>query len=204
MNAQLTLSRVAAMAACFVFSACSSSDASSDSTPAPGNDAVDGGSSADGSAKADASAASDSSQTADGGGTTGDAVGTAADTAKPANKSIEVAGTWADPFGTTETITATDWNAKGSGFESKSSVVEHDNKDNWAITQSSADDPYSANKFSKRVWTEPKDGAFHYCSVVFGQETADLAKATTLTADDGDLDGKGCGGFPWSKLTAKK
>jgi len=117
---------------------------------------------------------------------------------------IEIAGEWNDNFGTLETITADAWTAKGTGFESKTTIVEHDNAANWAITKSSADDAYSANKFAKRIWIEPKDGVFHYCSVVIKQDTAELAKATTLTANDSDLDGKGCGGFPWSKLTEKK
>ncbi len=119
------------------------------------------------------------------------------------NATIELVGSWTDAFGTVETITATDWNAKGSGFESKTSIVEHDNGANWAITQSSKDEAYNPDKFSKRIWKEPKDGVLYYCTVVFAQDTAELAKATTLTADDSDLDGKGCGGFPWSKLTAK-
>ena len=121
----------------------------------------------------------------------------------PASKTIEVAGVWTDDFGTTETISDTIWDAKGSGFESKSTVVAFDNGANWAITRSSPEDAYTANKFSKRVWLEPADKTLRYCSVVFGLDTLELAKATTLTADSGDLDGKGCGGFPWTKLTAK-
>lgn len=118
-------------------------------------------------------------------------------------KGIEVAGTWTDPFGTVETITDTTWDAKGQGFESQSAVVEFDNAARWAITRSSAEDAYSPNKFSKRIWRAPKDKTFYYCSVVFGLDTAELAKASTATADAGDLAGKGCGGFPWSKMTAQ-
>ena len=116
---------------------------------------------------------------------------------------IELVGAWVDPFGTVVTITATDWNGKGKDFEFKTKIVAHDNTENWAVTQSSADDTFNANKFGKQVWTEPKAGIFHHCTVVFGLDSVELAKASTKTADDNDLEGKGCGGFPWTKLTGK-
>jgi hypothetical protein len=107
---------------------------------------------------------------------------------------IEVAGSWSGEFAD-ETIDTESWNG--------SSVVTFDNAENFAITQNADDAMYDPSKFNKLVWTEPAAGAFYYCTVDFGLATADEAKGSTKTADETDLEGAGCGGFPWSKLSKK-
>ena len=105
---------------------------------------------------------------------------------------VEVYGEWSSKW-SDETIVTADWNGNA--------IVEFDNETNAAIMQSPADDPYTANQFSKLVWTEIEDGSFWYCTVEFGKDTADEAKNSTNVADDGDLATAGCGGFPWTQLS---
>lgn len=81
-------------------------------------------------------------------------------------------------------------------------AVSWNNVTRIAISVNAKDDPYNPGKFNKVVWTEPKGGVFSYCTVTFGKDTAALAESATETADANDLNGKGCGGFPWTKLTA--
>lgn len=108
--------------------------------------------------------------------------------------SIAVAGTWRSNFDSVEVIDDERW-----GF---ASIVEYDNAARTAITQNPADDMYNPSKFNKYVWTPIGiDGSFYYCTVDYGLLTADAARTTVKTADANDLNGKGCQGFPWTKLT---
>ena len=113
---------------------------------------------------------------------------------------IEIAGTWNDGFGGSETIATDKWVFPLG----TSAILEFDNAKNTAFLQAPKDDKYNPNKFSKIVWTEPAADSVHYCTVDMGKDTLPLAKASKLTADDKDLVGKGCGGFGWTKLTTKK
>lgn len=108
---------------------------------------------------------------------------------------IELLGTWTTNFGSDETITADKWGPQ--------KIAAFDNATNVAYTQNPPDDKYGPNKFSKQVWTEPKGNVFYYCTVDYGKDSMDLAKASTLTADDKDLAKAGCGGFGWTKMTKK-
>jgi len=104
---------------------------------------------------------------------------------------IEVEGTWATPWGD-EVITADQWQT--------ATIITFDNDTNTAITQMPADDEFNPNAYSKLRWTEAVDGAFHYCTVAFGQATELDAEAAADTSDATDLDGEGCGGFAWTSM----
>ncbi len=108
--------------------------------------------------------------------------------------SSAIFGVFASGVGGYEEITATTWN--------EMAIVQLDAGKRFAITQNSATDKYGPSQFNKLVWTAPQNGVFYYCTVDYGLATADLASATTKTADDASPDTKGCGGFPWTKLTA--
>lgn len=155
--------------------ASSASSGASDATTT-----TDSATSADSGSKADGTASADST----------------AGTETTAAVSIEVAGIWTTNFKTEEEITDKKW--------SFMLMTEFDNAKNVAYTQNAADDKYNPSKFNKIVWTEPKADVFYYCTVDFGKDTLALAKASTLTADDKDLDKKGCGGFGWTQMTKKK
>jgi hypothetical protein len=124
-----------------------------------------------------------------------DDAGSQASTAAPA---FELEGTWTSEFGE-ETITATTW----TGYVAQS-VVRFDNDTNTAILQNPADAEYGPNTFSRVVWVGPEADAFHYCVVAYDKATsAEAEGATEDGIDRGDLDEKGCAGFPWSFLTRK-
>ena len=112
-----------------------------------------------------------------------------------AGAAIELLGTWTTNFGSEETIAADKWGPQ--------KIASFDNAANVAYTQNPPDDKYGPNKFSKQVWTEPKANVFYYCTVDYGKDSIDLAKASTLVANDKDLDKAGCGGFGWTKMPKK-
>lgn len=104
---------------------------------------------------------------------------------------IELLGTWDNAFGSDEVISATKWNS--------ATIVEVDNTANVAITQSPADDMFTANKFSRVVWTEIAEDSFHYCITDFGKDSADAARSSVIVPDASAPDEKGCGGFSWTR-----
>ena len=132
----------------------------------------------------------------DNGDASADAAGSAADALR--GPQIEVAGTWTSSFGE-ETITSASW----ASSMVTAAVVEFDNDGNGAITQNPADADYAPEKFNKLVWTDPSGDTFYYCTVDFGLDTAEAAKATTKTADDKDPEKSGCGDYGWTKLVKK-
>ncbi|HEY6876511.1 MAG TPA: hypothetical protein VI299_00780 [Polyangiales bacterium] len=108
---------------------------------------------------------------------------------------IEIAGNWHDgKYGGETLISATTF-----GY---ANLVEYDNTARTAITQNQANDPYGPNKFSKQVWTAPKNGAFYLCTQDYGKDTVEEARATTMKADPSDPANGGCGdsNFSWTYL----
>lgn len=105
---------------------------------------------------------------------------------------LEIIGTWDDEFLGEAIITETKWAA--------STLIEYDNETNTAILQWPADAPFNPNKFGRYQWTEIEGDVFHYCTVVFGKETAQEAIDDPATADSSDLVA-GCSGFAWSLMT---
>jgi hypothetical protein len=120
-------------------------------------------------------------------------MGSAGGGAAADDASIEIAGDWTSEFGD-ETIDSAMWN--------DATVVTFDNGDNVAITRNADDAELSPGLYNRIVWTDPESGAFHYCTVDFDLESEDAADASTASADEADLDGEGCGGFPWTRLEA--
>jgi len=111
-------------------------------------------------------------------------------------QTLEVVGDWETNFGFDEAITETTWG-------SYQSVVFYDNVVNVAVTQNFDDADFDPSLFNRIVWTEIQNNEFHYCTVTFGLETLELARDSDTTANAEDLDGEGCNGFPWTKMTRK-
>ena len=107
---------------------------------------------------------------------------------------IAIIGTWDDTWGSSTTVTNNSWGDMA--------ITRFDNTARFAITQNPADAEYNPGKYSKNLWTTPQGNSFYYCTVEYGQDTADAAEHTTKTADVNDLNGAGCGGFPWTKYVA--
>ena len=110
---------------------------------------------------------------------------------------IEINGTFTSNFGGTETITEETWD---NGF-STTTVEDWDNSANWVVLKNPSDAMFNPDQYSRVVWTEEIDGAFHYCTVAFGLDTLEAAQTSTQTADASNPDMSGCGGFSWTKLT---
>ncbi len=114
-----------------------------------------------------------------------------------ANLDIEILGTWDNSFDATETITATTWN---NGFE-ESMIELYGNDDNYAVLLSPIDAEFAPDTYSLIEWTEIDADSFYYCTVDFALDSVDEALNSTEVADASDLDGEGCGGFAWTKMT---
>jgi len=114
----------------------------------------------------------------------------------PTAAAFELIGNWIDNFDSPQIIDDTTWNS--------STIIEYDNDANVVYAQYPADDEYSPNKFSKTVYTEPKDDSFYFCTIVFSADTLEDAKADTAVADDADPENAGCGAFSWSLATKQK
>lgn len=111
-------------------------------------------------------------------------------------ETLEVIGEWSTNFGSDENITAETW---GSYQE----VVDFDNVANIAITQNFEDADFDPGLFNRIVWTDIQNDEFHYCTVAFGLASEEEAQNSDAMADATDLDGEGCGGFSWTKMTRK-
>jgi len=110
---------------------------------------------------------------------------------------LEVRGQWSDNWGTDWEITEDRWGAW--------TVMSFDNASNVGVVQYPADDEYSPNTFSKLAWTDisQTEGTWAYCTVNFGKETAEAAAEDGTAPDANDLEGVGCGGFPWTLMSPK-
>ena len=110
---------------------------------------------------------------------------------------LTTAGVWQDNYGEETKITSAAWGS--------SRVIDYNNEEAWAIVQSPADDEYTANQFSYVVWTEiDAAGTWANCTVAFGIDDLDEARMTENTADESDLSGEGCNGFPWTIMSCQQ
>ena len=132
-------------------------------------------------------------------------------TPPPAKADIEIKGTWTNAdFGETDVIDDASWSsAYGDSDPSVSKIVDYSNTDRTAVVLTPDDAKYNPSTYSAIAWTALTDGSFYYCTASFGCASADQAKngpsddqCTLSTVDATDLDGMGCGGFAWTKLTA--
>ncbi len=112
---------------------------------------------------------------------------------------IAIAGTWTSDFGE-EIITNTTW----SNYLVQT-VVAFDNATRTAILRNPPDAEWGPNDYSRVEWIGPEGDTLRYCVVVYGQTSEEAARNTAAEGvDQADLDGTGCAGFPWSKLTRKR
>lgn len=106
---------------------------------------------------------------------------------------IEVAGTWETQFGGTEVIDEENWDYM--------SLVVFDNDERWAVTQNPEDSDFNPSLYNRIVWTPLVEDSFYYCYVDFALDDIDEALNSEAEADADDLEGEGCGGFSWTKMT---
>ncbi|MEC9073351.1 MAG: hypothetical protein VX938_13255, partial [Myxococcota bacterium] len=73
---------------------------------------------------------------------------------------------------------------------------------NTLVAQNDSTNEYNPDLWSRFQWTSTEDGQHYYCQVAF--DAADEATAWALdSADETDPAAGGCGGFPWTTLTAQ-
>jgi hypothetical protein len=125
---------------------------------------------------------------------------------------IEIEGTWGnEDYGQTDVIDDASWSTDFGMGPTVSEIVEFSNAERYAVLSGADYMEPEKTVYSRVVWTAPEGDSFYACTASFGCETPEL----TATGDDDDenkvcnppmpdetdLDGKGCAGFPWTKLT---
>lgn len=105
-------------------------------------------------------------------------------------------GYWKDPSGDLLRVTETRWETLGS----VKFVEKFDNRDQFAIVQNSPSAPVSPGQFAKHVWTNWSEDGFHLC-VLSGYGSAEEAENSARRVDPEDLNGEGCGGASWTRMT---
>jgi len=125
---------------------------------------------------------------------------------------IEIEGTWGnEDFGQTDVIDDTTWSTDFGKGPTVSEIVEFSNAERYAVRRSPDDAEYLPGTYDYTVWTAPEGDSFYVCTASYGCETPELAATgddddenkvcDPPMPDETDLDGKGCGGFSWTKLT---
>jgi hypothetical protein len=109
---------------------------------------------------------------------------------------LEIRGDWASDFGT-EVIGDESWTVTFEDDSATSEVVEFSNEENAAVLLG------SDGKYQRNVWTDVEGDSFYYCTVSYGQESAQDAIDQSEPYDDTDPASSGCGtgDFFWTKLT---
>ncbi len=111
---------------------------------------------------------------------------------------LDVAGTWADPWGTLHEVSDTAWIQTYIGAEPMTFLIaQYSNDGQVLIAQNGPANTYDPNKWSRFDWAEA-DSVLYFCQSVFDADTEDAALAATA-GDASDLEG-GCGGYGWSVL----
>ncbi|MBO4712171.1 hypothetical protein J5681_09715 [bacterium] len=117
------------------------------------------------------------------------------------NEPTEIMGNYTDDYETSHVITATDWTMESSYGKSVYHFSQYDNENDFIIAQNDKDNEYNPELWSRFDYTE-KDSALYYCQTAFDAESEEAALAVPA-ADKTDPATTGCGGYAWTKLTAK-
>ena len=108
---------------------------------------------------------------------------------------LAIEGEWVDNFDTAHFITSDQWDVGTSVH----AITQYDNALRFVIAQNDADNEFSPGLWSRFDFTWDDANVVWYCQTAFGAADEAAALATTA-ADATDLEGAGCGGFPWSQL----
>lgn len=168
---------------------------------------------------ADGDAGTDSDTDSDTGGDTDtatDPIGdsgvdtdTGTDTGTDTEGAPAIAGDWIDDWGNAHSVTADAWTTEypGEGDAGTTTSVTH--VTSWSnddagfgviVGQNDAVDSFYPGLWSRYDWAYADDEELYFCQIEFAAADEETA-ATNDGADRADLDA-GCGGYPWSHLTA--
>jgi hypothetical protein len=127
---------------------------------------------------------------------------------------IEIEGTWENTdFGATQiyVIDGESWSADYGDGPTVSDIVEFSNSERYAVLSGPDFMDPEKTVYSRNVWTEPAGDSFYFCTATFSCETVELTASgdgddesiacNATMPDETDLEGEGCAGFPWTKLS---
>lgn len=113
---------------------------------------------------------------------------------------IEIAGEYADAFGTEHVVTDEMWTTTYPGYATDLyQLLEYDNALDYAIAQNDPANYFYGGSYSRFDWYD--DGTtLWYCQTTYAAADAAEAEATPR-GDTSDPGASGCGGFSWTNLT---
>lgn len=177
---------------CLLLVGCGGDDDAPTSTSSGG---AGGASSTGGSGGSGTTASGGSATTGGSGGEAGGAGAPAECESPPTENGIEIAGAFRDQYDGTHRVNDEVWQMGASFFE----LLDFSNDERWAIAENAADNEFFPQSFSRFEWTR-EGGQLYFCQSVFaGSSEAEAREAPRAEASDLVA---GCGGFPWSSLTA--
>jgi hypothetical protein len=111
---------------------------------------------------------------------------------------IEIAGTWIDSFGITNTITDESWGWQYPGYPDMDfAITQYDNDEGVAIVQNGKQNQMGEHLWGRFEWTFVDDVPY-YC------QTADGLASEELAADRAPIDHDNvhanCNGYAWFEL----
>jgi hypothetical protein len=114
------------------------------------------------------------------------------------NDDIDIAGTWIDSFGITNTITSESWGWQYPGYADMSfTITQYDNDVGVAIVQDGAANDMGDKLWGRFEWTYVDDVPY-YCMTADGLESEDSA-AGLASIDHANVSAN-CNGFAWFEL----
>lgn len=142
----------------------------------------------------------DGGQKIDGGRTDGGGDGGEEDGGDGGEQSSDIAirGDWDFPGGGLLGVTNERWETDAS----LERVVDFDNAARSVITQKPPTDLQNPSKYSRYAWAALGADTFALCLVEYGRDTEEAARGGR-TADPDDLDGEGCLGLAWTRMTRR-
>jgi len=110
---------------------------------------------------------------------------------------LAIIGTYVDDYGYAHVIEGDSWT---QGGDSRFDVVVYSNDERWLVAQNAATNAWNPGAFSRFDWAVT-GSTLWYCQTAYDAPTLEQALATA-PADSADPEAGGCGGSPWSRLTA--
>ena len=118
---------------------------------------------------------------------------------------IQIAGTWADTWGTQITVSSKMWlttSYGASGAPSSIRITHYDNVEGFLVGQNGDANEWNPSVWSRIDWLYDASGAVWYCTSHYAADTEAMAMGENADHDHSLYDTTGCGGFSFSALRA--
>jgi len=114
------------------------------------------------------------------------------------NEEIDIAGTWIDSFGITNTITSESWGWQYPGYDDMNfAITQFDNDAGVAIVQDETANEMGDKLWGRFEWTFVDDVPY-YCMTADGLDSEDAAAG--VASIDHDNVSANCNGYAWFEL----